>query len=264
MVKRIMPDSVASHEAQKSELEQLVLVHHRRKDNGNNNGHSLAHRVYRFVVDKIKHEDFDPGERISERKIASMMGISHVPVREAMGMLEQHRWIRRVPGKGVFVMELDGEQLKYNYQIREIIETGAVRIIAQTITKDQLVELKKVTDLLANAGETDNAEVVKEADCQFHRLIIHFTGNGRLEDFFESVIMQAGPSYMTIFWRQAIHMLRSTGRTPDYIDPTCHTKIYEAIAAGDADLSESLLRRHIQHSYSMVSKMLQLCSEFDE
>ena len=118
-------------------------------------------------------------------------------------------------------------------------------------------------EVLESAYETTHADVFRQADSQFHRLIVHFTGNRRLEDFFESVLLQAG-TYFMVFWTGTFQSFARTGQAPDYVDPRSHRHIYEAIAARDAARAADLVRRHIRHSHGVLAHMIQLQKQLAE
>ena len=253
-----MSENLITREAQHLALTELVTSYNNRK-NGTEKTR-LSQQVYDYVVKNITNGNLEPATKITERALAGKLDISHVPVREAFEKLEQHGWIDRIPRRGAFVMDFDTERLESSYQLREIIETGAVNIVAQQITSTQLAELRKLTELLESVYETNNAEVFGPADNQFHKLLVHFTGNKRLEDFFESVVLQAG-AYFMIFWVGAMKAFVKTGQKPDYVDQMTHTHIYNAIADRDADLAVNLVRNHIRHSYAILSRMIKLHKE---
>lgn len=246
-----MASKSSVHQLQKVELEKLVKVYRDRNDRGAGGKVRYAEKVFDYVVENIRTGVFPPSTRITERDLARQLDISHVPVREAMERLQQHGWTEKIPQKGTYVRNFNQNEIAEIYLIREIIEAGAARQIAVTINSDQLKELKKVTDLLESAYESDNAEVFKDADAQFHRLLVHFTGSPRLDNIFESVVLQA----KCFFFIGASGASLYAQKAREYHQPVSHTLIYEAIEAHDVDLAENLVRQHIQAGRSMIAEL---------
>lgn len=256
---------IISHEEQNTEFQRLFGLYQERK--GVAGKARLSQVVYNYVVQMISEGKFEPGKRITEEGLSRPLNVSHVPVREALEKLEQHGWVQRIHGRGACVTASASESIKSLYQLREIVESGAVGLVAQIITPEQLAELKKVADLLEATSETKNVDVYRDCDSHFHRLIVHFTGNNRLEDFFEPVILQAGPSYFSFLWLGGMRALLKGKSSNDYIDPTSHnihTGIYEAIEVHDSELAEQLVKSHIRYSYALVEKMGQIVNEIHE
>jgi DNA-binding GntR family transcriptional regulator len=241
-------------EQQKAVLDKLLRSH--KHLNGNGNGARLSDKVFDYVVESIREGRFALGSRITERAIARQLDISHVPVREAMEKLLQHGWVERVEQKGVYVKNFNQAEIEEIYQLREVIEGGAARFAAEKITPRQLEELHQVVELLESAYESNNAEVFKEADTQFHRLIVHFSGNKRLDGIFEAVVLQArcfffvGASGTSLYARQA----------REHLEPVSHRLIYEAIAAHDSLRAEELIRNHIRTGCRMITELRNLLS----
>ena len=171
-----------------------------------------------------------------------------------MERLQLHGWIEKIPQKGAYIKNFNQDEIAEIYLIREIIEAGAARQVALTINDDQLLELKQVTDLLESAYESNNGAVFKDADAQFHRLLVHYNNSQRLDNIFESIVLQArcfffiGVSGTSLYTRKAC----------EYLQPVSHTLIYQAIEAHDADLAETQVRRHIQAGRSMIFELRDL------
>ena len=108
----------------------------------------LSDKVYDYVVQQICDGKLTRGQRIVERVLAKDLSISPIPVREALRNLTSNGWLEHIPHKGTFVREFNINDITEIYKIREIIETGAARSVAETRTIDQLVELKHVLDLI--------------------------------------------------------------------------------------------------------------------
>lgn len=218
-------------------------------------------KVYDYVVKNICNYKLKGGARLAERDLAKQMGLSHIPVREAMKKLEYHGWIYHEPNIGATVKEFTSTELREIYMLREVIELGIIQCVAESITAAQLAELKQVLDLLISADETNNFEVYREADFEFHRLIVEYAGSRRLLTFYETLMVQMKFCCFE-FWRIAlekslfqVESLQSSSVT--------HKMIYDALAGHNAALARQSLKTHLAKSCSINGKVLEVMFEED-
>ena len=91
-----------------------------------------SRKAYEYVVSCIRRGKYPPASKISDRKIAKELDMGHMTVREAMGKLEEHGWIERIPHKGAFVRQFfDSRDIRHIYLAREVIEVVAVRELTE-------------------------------------------------------------------------------------------------------------------------------------
>ena len=221
-------------------------------------GSNLAEKVFGHVVENIRNGTFLPAAKLTEAALASQLGVSHVPVREAMERLQQLGWIKRIPKRGAFVNHFDTEEIEKLYQFREIIEVGAIRLVAEKITPEQLGQLKQELDLLFKTEQND-IKAFEAADNRFHQLMVRFAGIDRLDSIFESVILQA----RCFFYLGAALTGPRTRRIKDKLVPADHQDIYNALAAHDAKAAERLIRKHVRVGCEVsttISKINELVS----
>ena len=151
----------------------------------------LSDQVFDYVVEGIAAGRYAQAVRITERELAEALGVSHVPVREAMERLQKEGWIEKSPRRGARVKLIDQAALEMLYQARKVIEAGAVRLVAEHRTEEQIVYLRSVTQRLENAFATHDVDGFVAADAEFHRAIVRFTGNTCLIPYYESIFLQS-------------------------------------------------------------------------
>lgn len=200
----------------------------------------LADRVFDYVVTNISNGTFKPGDKLREKAIAQQLGISHVPVREAMEKLHQQAWIDRYPQRGAYVKDLNAKEVANVFQIREVLETGSIRITTENITTEQLAQLKEIVDSLSSACEKRDPVLYEKLDCEFHGLIVNFTENPGLIELFNTVILQS----RAFFLSGAVQAAFSWGENFENIDFASHKRIYEAIASRDTTKAEKVIIEH--------------------
>lgn len=244
----LMVDQLLSRQA-RATLEKLRRSKTHPSTGGENG--RLSEKVFTYVVENIRSGRFAPGTRITERELARQLKMSHVPVREAIEQLKQHGWVERIPRKGIYARSINDDTIKDIYQLREILEGGAVRIVAEQITDIQLSELHDIINLLEASYQSNNANAFRDADNEFHRLLVCYTGNKRLINIFESVVLQAGCFFFIGASGEAIY----TKQAREHLKNVSHNAIYEAVKNGNGDLAEELVRQHIRRGCSMITEL---------
>ncbi|HPY77779.1 MAG TPA: GntR family transcriptional regulator, partial [Anaerohalosphaeraceae bacterium] len=110
------------------------------------NNVSTPMRAYEYVVSGIRDGRFLPATKLSDRDIARDLDIGHMTVREAMGKLEEHGWIERIPHRGAFIRKFSRQDVKDIYMLREIMEAVAIRELAEGATKEHVDKLQTCCD----------------------------------------------------------------------------------------------------------------------
>jgi len=103
----------------------------------------LSQKVYRVLKTEIAKGFLEPGTKLFEDKIATQMGVSRTPVREAIQKLAAEGLIKIAPNQTLIVTEVSLEDVKEVLQIRGVLEGLAARIAAKKITRQEIEGLKK-------------------------------------------------------------------------------------------------------------------------
>lgn len=202
----------------------------------------LSEEVFDYVVERIRTGNYKAGQKITERRIASDLGISHVPVRESMGRLQQLGWIDRFPNRGAYVKNFSVEHIEKLTQVREMLEAGAMSIVARTITQEQLRQVKELIDVFEQASKAKDATLYQETDAKFHRIFIGFLNNEILSNLFETIVVQS----RGFFLAGALQAAFSWDENAEDLEFASHKHIYEALVSGKSDIAEKLIREHVR------------------
>ncbi len=187
-----------------------------------------------------------PGSKITEPGLSKTYGISRGPLREAMRRLEAHRLIERVPHVGARVVQLSMRELLELFDLREALESMAARLAAEHMTADEIVGLRNV--LAVHEGQDDlksgEAYYQREGDLDFHYRIVLGSHNKMLMNLLCDDLYYLVRLYRTQF--------SASGSRPHraFVE---HHRIVDAIEAGDAELAELLMRRHVSASRENVA-----------
>lgn len=192
---------------------------------------------------------FQPGDRLFEGKLATEMGISRNPVREAFQELERDGFVMNVPRKGTFVATLTAEDVRELYAIREALEGLAIRLAIERMKPDAIAGLQAALNEVRAAALEGDFVLMLECDATFHRQICRLSENRRLLELWNSVAAQV----------QLIHSrVRDTHfaleRIPEYIDRT-HVPLLEAIQKRDVQAAQLQLSRILDLGQSIARRL---------
>ncbi|TWU39638.1 GntR family transcriptional regulator [Novipirellula artificiosorum] len=105
---------------------------------------TLAEKSYDYIRGKLASHDLPPGKRLVNRVLASEIGVSVIPVREAIHRLASEGFVDHVPGSGAFVRKTDPQDIDDLYVLRDALESCAAGEAARYITDHQLDELESI------------------------------------------------------------------------------------------------------------------------
>ena len=117
------------------------------------NTSTFADRAYTALKDVIVSLDvYDQAEevRLDERQLASDLGVSRTPVREAMAQLEREGFVRSVPRRGIYVVRKSKREVIEMITAWAALESTAVRLIPAHASDDEIAALRRMFDTLEN------------------------------------------------------------------------------------------------------------------
>lgn len=111
------------------------------------------------------------GQRLVEATLASELGISRGPLREALTILQRDGLVVEIPRRGRFVLVFTERAVEEFYDLRGVLESYAVELVIQTLDPAKLDILRRQADLVSSAEENDEGPNVVTADLDFHGLL---------------------------------------------------------------------------------------------
>lgn len=179
-----------------------------------------------------------PGQQVVQDSLAEQLGVSRVPLREALKILEGEGAVVYEPRRGYFVAELSLADLEEVYRIRDLLETEAVRVAVPRLDPADLAALEAHASECARAGAAADLDAMTEANRRLHFGLIEASGMPRLARL-ARILWDATDVYRTLYYSEGLNRAR--------VDDE-HAAIVRAARAGDAERCAELLRAHREHA----------------
>jgi len=196
---------------------------------------ALATIVADRIRDAIIFGELGLGEAISEERLASMLGVSRTPVREALTYLQLQGLIDIRPQRGSFVFRPTRDDIEELCQFRALVETGALRLAYACHRAATLKDLQEAQDAQAVAEAADDWVAAARADAEFHAALFRNCGNRVLVQAYDLIAGRIGAA--RFFSRRSDLSRRNTG--PE------HRAIIRSLSRGDVDAAAKTLTDHI-------------------
>ncbi|MDB6140551.1 MAG: transcriptional regulator, GntR family [Verrucomicrobiaceae bacterium] len=199
---------------------------------------TLADHVVEKVRESIIRGDIAEGAMIGEVQLSSMLGVSRVPVREALIELA-HDGILSFDKRGrAWVKHFTKHDYEEVISLRLTLESMSVRLAAERLTADDVTAM---SGNIAAMQETADAIAFSRLDTEFHELIVRAAGHGRLLACWETMSSQFAVLLARVqktFEQASIEAARAS-TTQD------HQAILQALKTHDAGKAERAMQRHI-------------------
>ena len=187
------------------------------------------------------------GAALSENALATELGLSKTPVREALLQLKLERLVEVLPQRGTYVFRLAAEQVVLISELREILEVAAV---AAAIKRNHAELVKRISALFQEMKEAydadDNGEY-RTLDGQYHQAIIDLCGNPYI-----------GDAYSQIGFRvQALRSRLSIESALNRLSMRDHREMLKLIKAREVEPLQALLRAHIHQTKQSYLDLLE-------
>jgi DNA-binding GntR family transcriptional regulator len=200
------------------------------------------------VADRLRYEIqrgiLMPGTRLRQGEIATRLGVSTTPVREAFQLLQAEGLVRTDPHRGAVVFRPTAADVREAYEIREVLECMAIEKAMPNITPDMIREL----EIIVKAMDTveDEREWL-ELNNQFHQRQYEASGRAKLCSILAN-IRDASSGYM----HMVIFQARDSGRSA--IE---HRQILDAIKARDVKAAQKAIVHHLHQTVEYVLRSLE-------
>ncbi len=204
-------------------------------------GHRLENRTLReqavaHLREEILSSRLTPGTELGEVALARSLGISRGPLREALGQLAAEGLVTIVPRRGVVVTKLTRAEFVDSYQVREALESLAIRLAVPRLTVEQKAELHRLCEEMERAAAEGDSKRFFTLNGDFHRAFVLASGNRKLAEVHGQLIAQMG--------RLLAKSAELRGGLQE--SATEHRAILQAVDDQDPERAARLVEAHIE------------------
>jgi DNA-binding GntR family transcriptional regulator len=204
---------------------------------------SVESCVLNVLRNSLEEGIFFPGEEIKEKDISTTLGVSRMPVRQALLILENEGFLYRIPRRGFFLKRVDNNELEEIYTMRSSLEEIAVRRGIERCTDEDIAAIEEFLD---TAPIPFNTAVFLRNNSRFHELLCAPSGWNR-------VLYQI----RTLRRNLATHIAYLGEYSKERIRESHeeHRQIFEAYKRKDSDLAVQLVTKHNIRAYEVLLEM---------
>ncbi|WEZ85272.1 GntR family transcriptional regulator (plasmid) [Rhizobium sp. 32-5/1] len=190
--------------------------------------------AYLHLQQALRIGRYKPGDRLIPEEIASEIGMSRMPVREAFRRLAADGLVTLRPNRGCVVAGLTLDEIHEIFEIRSVLEGLAVRLATPKMTTEIFEELERLLDRMERAGKSGSNDWVLRHQ-EFHAIIFNLSERPKLIRQITALHVAIEP-YMRIWF--------------DYVNKPLsareeHQTLIDALRSGDPSHAETVMQEHI-------------------
>ena len=202
--------------------------------------------VFNTLREAILRGELKPGERLMELQLASQLGVSRTPIREAIRMLEQEGLAVTMPRKGAEVAKMTLKGMEDVLEIRAALDELACQLACRRITEEQLMRLETAKKNFEVSLKSGVVKTIAEADMGFHDVIYEATENPKLVNMLNNLREQ--------IYRYRVEYLKNVDNYPILIKE--HEAIYQSLVNRNEDEATLSIREHVENQAIAVKDVI--------
>jgi DNA-binding GntR family transcriptional regulator len=198
-----------------------------------------AEGLPRSIAEQLKQliyaGEFKAGDRLNEAALATRMGTSRGPIREAIRILTGTGLVTPVVNRGVFVRQVSIRELLEIYDLRALVFGFAAERAAENITDVDRRDFESLLERMEQAAQSGDSNSYYDLNIQFHAQILQLANSARAHQLYDSYVKE-----LHLYRRQNFNTPGNMRRSN-----VEHRRLYEAIAKGNAAKAKAAAEEHI-------------------
>ncbi len=214
----------------------------------------LKDEIFDILNKRIIAGKYAPGEWLRQEEIASQLGVSMTPVREAFDLLASAGMAERVPYRGVRVLQLSTHEIVDAYALRLLLEPSAARAAAQQATPQQIQGLTTLMEQMQELSTLNQMHTLRQLNREFHLLLVQAAGSALLTKTY-TMVANGFPDWM---------LYEAMFRYPEMLASSLageneeHRLILSALEAGQPEQAAHHTAAHILHLGKELQQFLNI------
>jgi DNA-binding GntR family transcriptional regulator len=206
---------------------------------------NLSKKAADVLRQAIITAEMPAGTRLIEEDIAEQLGVSRMPVRQAIQQLTDEGLVEKIPGKGAFVQQYSPKDLDELYSLRIVLEQFAVELLVKSDAIHDLEQLHKIVDCMAEAAQEGDKLALFELDAEFHHMLVILSGHNLLQEALSGIRLRISNRIL-----QGI-VARSSEELILHYEK--HRRLLAIIESGDLKSSLDELKAHVLEGKDRIS-----------
>jgi len=199
--------------------------------------------IYKELKKRIVYLDYKPKQVLNIKELAKEFGVSPMPVREVLILLESEKLIHIIPNNGIYVNDISFQELKDVFEVRLFLAGLSGRLAAERITPEELNKLKELLEKIKQ--EKDRKKLI-QLDAEFHDLVNYSTKNQTLAETLKRLRNQIGR-----LWFFAKENDAYSQKIPEDFE-----ELIKALGNKKQNKSEQIMKDHAIHFINQIKMSL--------
>ena len=199
--------------------------------------------IYKELKDRIVFLGYKPKQVLNIKDLAKEFGVSPMPIREVLILLETEKLVHIIPNNGIYVTDVSFQELKDVFEIRLFLIGLSGRLAAQRVTTE---ELNKMKGLLKKIKQEKDRNILIQLDAEFHDLINYSTKNQTLAETLKRLRNQIGR-----LWFFAKENDAYSQKIPEDFE-----ELIEALENKEQNKCEQIMKDHAIHFINQIKMSL--------
>lgn len=197
--------------------------------------------VYEQILERIMNGEFAVGERIPESRLAAMLGVSRSPVHTALLQLAQDGLVTMSPNSSAHIACYSAQDLQDIGTLRLSLDDMAVRLAMLHGSRSDFLALKKLAEDCEQGMRTGNDRLRRNADCDFHLLLVKISRNHLLLNFQTELYKRV--NFILLTHQDVVN--NCTTHIQEHFD------LIDAMSRHDIVLAHTIITHHLASFYNL-------------
>lgn len=189
-------------------------------------------KIYKELKDRIVFLGYKPKQVLNIKELAKEFGVSPIPIREVLILLETEKLVHIIPNNVIYVADVSFQELKDVFEVRLFLASLAGRLAAQRVTSE---ELNKMKELFEKIKKEKNRNKLIQLDAEFHDLVNYSTKNRTLAETLRKLRNQIG----------RLWFFAKENNTYSQQIPEDFEELIKALENKDKNKSEQIMKDHV-------------------